>query len=448
MTARVLNGAFIDDPENPRRVYYCQPKRIPSLDEMLTFCAAERTMAKTLAISFDNGSLKDRYIRPDDQVRQPPVYCKPFCVSDHPRSVACALLKRAVQKGRGLRVVAVPFGGFQIQSLCYDFTIACSAAVHSMHFVKKIPTSDDEKAIKEKERSAKLKLFCTTRNKIFEKRNKGELDDEILTLTYKLLEKNPDIYTFWNIRRETIEKKITEWKNEQDRSNDDKYKVDCQQNIDSILNPELLLTQLCLELLRLFLPIRMIKVRGYTVDGCWKWGLINTGFSSLCSNPQSSRIWQFLSNSPLEVQPDQTKIGEWIDISKTPYVNKDLLRKAFDITIRPASLAISTITENCHQLIKLEPTNMIYKHLASRQILNSALRTKDEDGVTILDNILNGKEKRLVLRNRDIISLDGIELLAGLITDLDASGNKLKCLDDILLPNLEFLTVNENPIKW
>uniref|UniRef100_A0A1I7XPL3 Transposase n=1 Tax=Heterorhabditis bacteriophora TaxID=37862 RepID=A0A1I7XPL3_HETBA len=34
---------------------------------MLTFCAAERTMAKTLAISFDNGSLKDRYIRPDDQ---------------------------------------------------------------------------------------------------------------------------------------------------------------------------------------------------------------------------------------------------------------------------------------------------------------------------------------------------------------------------------------------
>uniref|UniRef100_A0A1I7XL89 MH2 domain-containing protein n=1 Tax=Heterorhabditis bacteriophora TaxID=37862 RepID=A0A1I7XL89_HETBA len=114
MTARVLNGAFIDDPENPRRVYYCQPKSAarllicrkvitmsnsqngstrttnfvegfhsktrasyptgtPSIDEMLTFCAAERTMAKTLAISSNNGSLKDRYIRPDDRIK----YLKP-----------------------------------------------------------------------------------------------------------------------------------------------------------------------------------------------------------------------------------------------------------------------------------------------------------------------------------------------------------------------------------
>lgn len=108
-----------------------------------------------------------------------------------------------------------------------------------MHFVKKVPTSDEEKAVKEKERAIKLKAFCTIRDKIFEKRGKGmifciweavsspsrpavrysrfffssgELDDEILSLTQKLLEKNPDIYTFWNIRRETIEKKIQEWK--------------------------------------------------------------------------------------------------------------------------------------------------------------------------------------------------------------------------------------------
>uniref|UniRef100_A0A1I7WKA7 MULE domain-containing protein n=1 Tax=Heterorhabditis bacteriophora TaxID=37862 RepID=A0A1I7WKA7_HETBA len=42
----------------------------PSLDEMLKFCAAKLTMAKTLATSFGNGSLKDRYIRPDDKARQ------------------------------------------------------------------------------------------------------------------------------------------------------------------------------------------------------------------------------------------------------------------------------------------------------------------------------------------------------------------------------------------
>uniref|UniRef100_A0A1I7WGV4 FERM domain-containing protein n=1 Tax=Heterorhabditis bacteriophora TaxID=37862 RepID=A0A1I7WGV4_HETBA len=46
------------------------PIEIPFLDEMLKFCAAKLTMAKTLAISFDNGSLKDCCIRPDDEVHQ------------------------------------------------------------------------------------------------------------------------------------------------------------------------------------------------------------------------------------------------------------------------------------------------------------------------------------------------------------------------------------------
>lgn len=35
-------------------------------------------------------------------------------------------------------------------------------------------------------------------------RKAGELDDEILQITGKVLQENPDIYTLWNVRKETI----------------------------------------------------------------------------------------------------------------------------------------------------------------------------------------------------------------------------------------------------
>jgi hypothetical protein len=35
-------------------------------------------------------------------------------------------------------------------------------------------------------------------------RKSGELDDEILKMTGKVLTENPDISTLWNIRKETI----------------------------------------------------------------------------------------------------------------------------------------------------------------------------------------------------------------------------------------------------
>ncbi|KAK6021566.1 protein prenyltransferase alpha subunit repeat-containing domain protein, partial [Ostertagia ostertagi] len=116
-----------------------------------------------------------------------------------------------------------------------------------MHFVKKVPTSDEEKAAKEKERATKLKVFCTVRDRIFEKRAKGELDDEILSLTQRLLEKNPDIYTFWNIRRETIEKKIKEWEECVSTTEDESCKENCKKKIENLLSGELFLTQACLE---------------------------------------------------------------------------------------------------------------------------------------------------------------------------------------------------------
>ncbi|PIO66015.1 hypothetical protein TELCIR_12287 [Teladorsagia circumcincta] len=173
-----------------------------------------------------------------------------------------------------------------------------------------------------------------------------------------------------------------------------------------------------------------------------------------------------------------------VDISQKPYVNKELLRKAFDLTTRKPNVAITTITDNCKQLMEMEPKNMwarymytlclmetrpaechleilenlgklateldvkrkeIYKKLASRQILNRFLRDR-VDGQPLLELLMDGKSSELAIRNAQLLSLDGVELLAGLVTQLDVSGNQLITLDEVLLPHLEYLTANENPI--
>uniref|UniRef100_A0A914DJ68 Geranylgeranyl transferase type-2 subunit alpha n=1 Tax=Acrobeloides nanus TaxID=290746 RepID=A0A914DJ68_9BILA len=73
-----------------------------------------------------------------------------------------------------------------------------------MHNVKKTPASEAINAAYEAKRKAKLQQFLETRDLIFQKRSRGELDEEILRLTSEVLEKNPDIYTFWNIRRNAL----------------------------------------------------------------------------------------------------------------------------------------------------------------------------------------------------------------------------------------------------
>ncbi|EYC05497.1 hypothetical protein Y032_0081g1407 [Ancylostoma ceylanicum] len=513
-----------------------------------------------------------------------------------------------------------------------------------MHFVKKVPTSDEEKAAKQKERAIKLKTFCTVRDRIFEKRDKGELDDEMLSLTQKLLEKNPDIYTFWNIRRDTIEKKIAAWKECQATTEDEECKESCEKKLENLLSGELFLTQACLEanhksysawfhrgwaLQRLKNPdikrelalcekalkmdcrnfhtwdhrrvvaklanlgqaeelefsnkligenfsnysawhyravllpkIQNDKTGEFKLDdatiadelkkvtsafftdpddqSAWvysRWLLemgsekeflkpdslapavpltvsfhgtnttvvmskactfdevvpfVNTleeaewrGVSALSPQPESARIWQCMSDKPCSVRIDQEDKGELLDVSKQPYVNKDLLRRAFDVTTREPNVAIKSITDNCKQLMEMEPKNMwarymytlclmetqpaechqeilsnlgklateldakrqeIYKKLASRQILNKVLR-EQVDGQPLLEKLMDAKETQLAIRYAQISSLDGVELLAGLVTNLDVSGNQLSTLDEILLPNLEYLTANENPIK-
>lgn len=42
--------------------------------------------------------------------------------------------------------------------------------LQEMHFVKKVPTTEEEKAAKERDRSVKLRMFLNVRDRIFEKR--------------------------------------------------------------------------------------------------------------------------------------------------------------------------------------------------------------------------------------------------------------------------------------
>jgi len=74
----------------------------------------------------------------------------------------------------------------------------------TMHGRLKIKTNAEQQEQKRKERAKKLAIFRTVSDRIFNKRKNSELDDEILELTGKVLVENPDIYTFWNIRKETL----------------------------------------------------------------------------------------------------------------------------------------------------------------------------------------------------------------------------------------------------
>uniref|UniRef100_A0A1I8EZ69 Geranylgeranyl transferase type-2 subunit alpha n=1 Tax=Wuchereria bancrofti TaxID=6293 RepID=A0A1I8EZ69_WUCBA len=108
-----------------------------------------------------------------------------------------------------------------------------------MHFVKKVATTEEQKLKKEKEKTGKLKIYCKLRDRIFEKRMKGELDEEMLLLTASLLEKNPDIYTFWNIRRQVINLLSMKLSEESEEENTNRK--------DRIFRSELLLTEASLK---------------------------------------------------------------------------------------------------------------------------------------------------------------------------------------------------------
>ncbi|XP_021962106.1 geranylgeranyl transferase type-2 subunit alpha isoform X3 [Folsomia candida] len=75
-----------------------------------------------------------------------------------------------------------------------------------MHGRQRVELSPEEEAKKQKEREAKVAAYQFAMKKIIEKRSKGELDSQMLSITGQVLAANPDISTLWNIRKDTLEK--------------------------------------------------------------------------------------------------------------------------------------------------------------------------------------------------------------------------------------------------
>lgn len=82
----------------------------------------------------------------------------------------------------------------------------------------------------------------------------------------------------------------------------------------------------------------------------------------------------------------------------------------------------------------------LYKSLISRQNLNFSIREQFE-------RILGPDTDWLTCRYSKLTSLEGVEYLAGFVGSADFSGNRLKEIQRIVLPNLKSLTINENPIE-
>lgn len=73
-----------------------------------------------------------------------------------------------------------------------------------MHGRLKVRTSAEEAARKQKEREQKAKAFRAGMGRILMKKVTGELDDEMMQLTGKILSANPDVATLWNLRRRCL----------------------------------------------------------------------------------------------------------------------------------------------------------------------------------------------------------------------------------------------------
>lgn len=100
-----------------------------------------------------------------------------------------------------------------------------------MHGRVKVKTTAEQEEEKRKEREKKCVQYKAATNQIVEKRQKGELDSELLQVTGQVLVDNPDDATLWNVRREVL----------------DKYFAERQNNLKDLGNAELRLTELALQ---------------------------------------------------------------------------------------------------------------------------------------------------------------------------------------------------------
>ncbi|KAH8312868.1 hypothetical protein KR044_013385 [Drosophila immigrans] len=129
-----------------------------------------------------------------------------------------------------------------------------------MHGRVKVRTTEEERERKKKEQVLKMRAYRAAMTRLQKKRSAGELDDELLSLTVNLLQRNPDIGTVWNIRRECVLMKLAQLQKAQseqqgvadgDQGDGDKEKVieeksTVELELQRIYSTELDLTEQCL----------------------------------------------------------------------------------------------------------------------------------------------------------------------------------------------------------
>ncbi|KAH8295243.1 hypothetical protein KR018_009089 [Drosophila ironensis] len=84
-----------------------------------------------------------------------------------------------------------------------------------MHGRLKVRTTEEERERKRKEQDLKVRAYRAAMSRIQRKRAEGELDDELLVLTVQVLQRNPDVNTLWNIRRECVLLKLAKLEEEE-----------------------------------------------------------------------------------------------------------------------------------------------------------------------------------------------------------------------------------------
>ncbi|XP_024946850.1 geranylgeranyl transferase type-2 subunit alpha [Cephus cinctus] len=82
-----------------------------------------------------------------------------------------------------------------------------------VHGRVKVRTTAEQEEIKKVERAKKVAEYKAGMNLVFQKRRDKIYDDELLLVTERIVVKNPDIYTLWNIRREAFN--ANDWSNEE-----------------------------------------------------------------------------------------------------------------------------------------------------------------------------------------------------------------------------------------
>ena len=116
-----------------------------------------------------------------------------------------------------------------------------------MHGRLKVKTTAQQEAERKAEREKKCAAYKAAMNAILDRREAGMKDDVQLKSTAQVLMGNPDITTLWNIRKEILEHKIAEEKNEKkDEQQDEDGAPATKTDLDVVLRSELDLTQHCL----------------------------------------------------------------------------------------------------------------------------------------------------------------------------------------------------------